>query len=366
MGTDGTLQFSNALPNSINYHQSAGLMGADGTMQFSNALRNSIKYCVGSRNFDFSSDLKSIVPFQRSPMIDSMTLDSSRSLVQSETIRSAIRLDISFDPDVSDAMTNTAPFFQSPLLTIHTAYFDLTSLFTLSGQLKRSSDHGASSVFVMDLSDRSSLSSCAEWSQSSQEDVGVVLNGSVSLDVASSNPIITLESMSPKMDAASPVHVTSHSTLIIDPGQLSPAKGLETEAQRTDLSVETGRSLSLTVEGRISGTDLASQVSSSNRTLSGGIWIGMGLGLVILLAGSAMLMWWVMRRRKGEVSDETPSSMDFGVETDEESRLAAAGARLLSATWTAMEAFGPSDDMRDAGPVSLRGTSDHVFEESFV
>jgi hypothetical protein len=106
--------------------------------------------------------------------------------------------------------------------------------------------------------------------------------------------------------------------VVIDLGRLSPTQPDGKGSERTDAPPESEDSQSLSNGMTISGGGNASENRQSTTTMSAGGWIGIGLGTIALLAAIALMVWLLISRRRQELSEELPSSMEFVTETDEE------------------------------------------------
>jgi hypothetical protein len=152
--------------------------------------------------------------------------------------------------------------------------------------------------------------------------------------------------------------VGSHSMVLINFGPLSPEQAYAKGSGWTEVSAQIEGSLSLSLPGEV--TVLRGGAVSENEhsadTISGVAWIGIGVGVIALLAAIALAIWLGISRRRQELSEELPSSMEFVTETDEE--LGRLCGRMQGGTEWA--------DLGNGPPFAVGDPPVHVFEESYV
>jgi hypothetical protein len=152
--------------------------------------------------------------------------------------------------------------------------------------------------------------------------------------------------------------VGSHSMVLIDLGQLSLEQADGKRSEWTKVSTESEDSLSLSSPGEVTvlrGGDVSENQQSAGM-ISGGVWIGIGLGVIALLAAIAVVIRFVISRRRQELSEELPSSMEFVTETDEEL------GRLCGRAEEGKEL----DDLGDGPPFAAGDAPGHVLEEAYL
>jgi hypothetical protein len=148
----------------------------------------------------------------------------------------------------------------------------------------------------------------------------------------------------------------------VDLAGLSLDRQNDRGSEPTDLGGRSPKSLPLSIDLGISGAGEVSQNQQWSGTMSAGHWIGIVLGIVILLVAIAVTMWCVMARDKQELSEEISVSMEFGVEACEEVHLALKINGRVACVCDGPDGFPHSDDMKD----DMKDATGHGFEEAYL
>jgi hypothetical protein len=148
--------------------------------------------------------------------------------------------------------------------------------------------------------------------------------------------------------------VDSHSVVLIDLGPLSPEQAGGQRSERTEVSIkiEDSLSLSLPKEATVLRSVDVSENRQSASMISRGGWMGIGFGVIALLAAIAVAIWLVISRQRQELSEELPSSMEFVTETDEELGRMEGGMEL--------------EDLGNGPPFAVGDAVAHGLEESYL
>jgi hypothetical protein len=146
--------------------------------------------------------------------------------------------------------------------------------------------------------------------------------------------------------------------VLIDLATLYPeqADGKRSEPREVSTETEDSRSLSLSTEVTVLRGGDVSGNEQSGAMISGGAWIGIGLGVIALLAAITVTIWLMISRRREELSEELPSSMEFVTETDEE----------LAKVCVRMDGSAELDDLGDGPPFGVGDAAGHVLEEAYL
>jgi hypothetical protein len=148
---------------------------------------------------------------------------------------------------------------------------------------------------------------------------------------------------------------------IVFPGH-SEAKG----SKPTGFPKQPEGSQSLPIAVTAVRTGEASPNQQSSGQMADGVWIGIGLGTVILLTAIAGSIWWMISRRPQEIEKEMSDSLEFVTETDEELILPLTIGGGLSRMCGDRRECEDSEAVRDSERASIGGEISQFFEESLA